>query len=51
MRAIDVHCHPSTREHHIAMGTYMAALEAMRGRKLEAKIETALAAQKSREAH
>ena len=43
MRAIDVHCHPSTAEHHQAMGTYMAALEAMLGRKLPPKSEEEMA--------
>ncbi len=43
MRAIDVHCHPSTREHHLAMGTYMAALERMLGRTLTPKSEEEMA--------
>lgn len=43
MRAIDVHCHPSTREHHLAMGSYMAALEQMLGRTLAAKSEDEMA--------
>jgi len=33
MRAIDVHCHPSTKEHHLTSGIYMAELERMLGRK------------------
>jgi uncharacterized protein len=43
MRAIDVHCHPSTREHHISMGPYMAALEAMLGRTFPPKSEEEMA--------
>jgi predicted TIM-barrel fold metal-dependent hydrolase len=43
MRAIDVHCHPSTKEHHTASGVYMAELEKMLGRKLEPKTEEEMA--------
>jgi predicted TIM-barrel fold metal-dependent hydrolase len=37
MRAIDMHCHPSTKEHHASSGVYLAALEKMLGVKLVAK--------------
>lgn len=43
MRAIDIHCHTSTKEHHATTGVYMAALEAMLGRKLEPKTEEEMA--------
>jgi uncharacterized protein len=43
MRAIDVHCHPSTREHTIAMAKYMAAFAALVGRTLEPKTEDEMA--------
>ena len=43
MRAIDVHCHPSTREHAVSIGKYMAALEAMLGRPMRAKTEEEMA--------
>ena len=43
MRAIDVHCHPSTKEHHATSGIYMAELERMLGRKLEPKTEDEMA--------
>ena len=43
MRAIDVHTHPSTKEHQVSTGVYMAALEAMLGRKLEPKTEQQMA--------
>ncbi|HUZ74595.1 MAG TPA: amidohydrolase family protein [Stellaceae bacterium] len=43
MRAIDIHCHPSTAEHTAAMGNFLAAFETLVGRKLEAKSEEAMA--------
>ncbi|OGA17564.1 MAG: hypothetical protein A3I01_11385 [Betaproteobacteria bacterium RIFCSPLOWO2_02_FULL_65_24] len=43
MRAIDVHCHPSTKEHSVSIGRYMAALETMLGRKLRAKTDEEMA--------
>ncbi len=37
MRALDVHCHPSTREHSASIGKFVAALEAMLNRPMKAK--------------
>ena len=43
MRAIDVHCHPSTKEHSVSIGKYMAVLETMLGRKLKSKTDEEMA--------
>lgn len=43
MRAIDVHCHPSTKEHSVSVGKYMAALEAMLGKPMRSKTEDEMA--------
>lgn len=43
MRAIDVHCHPSTKEHSVSVGKYMAALEAMLGRPMRSKTDDVFA--------
>jgi predicted TIM-barrel fold metal-dependent hydrolase len=43
MRAIDIHCHPSTREHSASIGAYMGALEAMLGRPMRAKTDEEMA--------
>jgi uncharacterized protein len=43
MRAIDVHCHPSTKEHSASIGKFMVALEAMLGRPMRAKSDDEMA--------
>src|SRR6185436_17843540 len=43
MRAIDVHCHTSTREREGSTGIYMAALEELFGRKFSSKTEDEMA--------
>lgn len=43
MRALDVHCHPSTKEHSASIGKFVAALEAMFGKPIRAKTEEEMA--------
>ncbi len=43
MRAVDVHCHPSTKEHSVSIGKFVAAMEVMFGRPIRAKTEEEMA--------
>ena len=43
MRAVDVHCHPSTKEHSVSIGKFIAAMEAMFGKPIKAKTEEEMA--------
>ena len=43
MRAIDVHCHPSTAHHSASIGKFVAALEAMFGTPMKTKTEEEMA--------
>jgi uncharacterized protein len=43
MRAIDVHCHPSTAHHSASIGKFVAALEAMFGKPMKTRTEEEMA--------